>query len=125
MKITGIWVQIIGAVVTAVLALLKLPAPLNDLIKQILDSLITNPQVSGLAAVSAGVLGYGLYKYQPKSVVEVAAARAASAKAELETAMAVAGVQSDALGQLSADMNKGMSAACREAQKERAKANAA
>lgn len=118
MKITGIWVQVIGAVVTAVLAMLKLPAPLNDIVKQILDALLNNPQVAGLSAVSAGFIGYGLYKYQPKSSVERAAERAASAKADLEAALAIAGVESAALGQLSADMNRGMAAACvREARR--------
>jgi len=124
MKITGIWVQIIGAVVTAVLAMLKLPEPLNDIIRKIIDSLVNNPQAAGLAAVSAGFVGYGLYQYQPKTAVERAAERAASAKAELETAMAIAGVESPALGQLSADMNKGMSAACAEARREKAKVDA-
>lgn len=126
MKITGIWVQIIGAVVTAVLAMLKLPEPLNDIIRKIIDSLVNNPQAAGLAAVSLGFAGYGLYQHQPKSAVERAAERAASAKAELETAMAIAGVESDALGQLSADMNKGMAAACKaEARRmEKAKADA-
>lgn len=122
MKISGIWVQIVLAIVPAVLAILKLPEPFNEIIQKIIDALLNNLQVSGLAALSVGTIGYGLWKYQPRTKEEVAAERFSAAKAELESSAATAGVDiGNELGALTATANKQFSGVCHRAREAAAK----
>lgn len=65
MTVSKTWAAILGAIVSALLAAWKLPAPLNDIIRQIIDALVNNPSASGLGVIAAGLAGYSLWQAQP------------------------------------------------------------
>lgn len=113
MKISGTWLKILMAVVPAILGMLNLGEPWNEVIRKLIEWVTNNFQAAGLFGIGLGSAAWALYGVQPKTPEDASLEELFDAMNRGQVAAAKLGIDvSESMGDLSKAASKQAPEAC-------------